>query len=81
MATMPVGSDYNAESTALLIDEDWTCYLRSDAQIVHAGFLSVRREADGYHVTIQIPVKLGTDRIRASERAKLIPVESITGAD
>jgi hypothetical protein len=77
---MPVGSAYDAEVVAMLVDEEGSCYLDPDAKIVDAGFIHVRRDEVGYHVTVRLlGVQWIPGPIPEAMKAKLITVETLTG--
>jgi hypothetical protein len=64
---------------AMLVDVDGGCYLDPDAEVEHRGFLTVRRDQDGYHVVNQMPGALwDLEPISDELKAKLIPVATVT---
>ena len=78
---MPVGAEYTFDRDALLVDRDGSCYLYPEAQIAQPHPLRVRRDEDGYHVTVVNADKPWTPR-RIPEVVKpdLIPVATIRDA-
>lgn len=80
--TLPVGAEFGFSSSAMLVDEDGTCYLQPDFETGWSEFIMVKHDERGYHVHVQMP---GIQWVRAAiepeKKSTLIPVESLTVAE
>ena len=82
IGTMPVGSEFYFSGTAMLVDQDRTCYLDPDKKAGASEFLAVRRDDRGYHVKVRMSgIQWIPEPLSPQRKAKLIPVESLTTPD
>jgi hypothetical protein len=65
IGTLPNGSEFAFPSTAMVVDDVGSCYLRPESETGGTEFIAVQRDERGYHVRILMEGSCGRpDRSR-----------------